>query len=715
MTPKRPQNILAEHSSEGPEGRAEEAEKLYLAAISGGGASHIRVKGTPGAGVSELLKQACDRLFSEQRFVIPFYFALRREDRTAREAANRFGYEFLLQAIAFRRNDPQLIATSPDVRELRKLAPLPDADWVNAICESLESGDSSLRAAIASPLRAAIETGLRVCVIADGLHNAAEIEGGREFVDCLSQLAASGSSTVILASRRNYAISQTAERSFFIDRPSIAAAAAIADKAARDLQVDITESVRDLVVAATGRRPGFIRSIVSAARDSGIDLTSYRNAARIYSSEITEGSIARSMREEVGEDPGLALALASAASTNAPFKIAALGERLGIGGDELRRLTDRLASSEIIDVAGETARISGDSALRDYLSLGSGRITRTAAAANIALRFLGNSPSLMAREYRREAAVGLRELLSAFDGRQIPRAAIDYRTFRDGYKGLSDAEIRTQLPVDVEQFTLPQIVQTSALADFAPQFADQLEPERSVAGVGFSDRSYRTDDEIVWIAAELDSKLEADPELVREWIERLDEAASQAGFARHRIWLVTPEGFSPGALELLAERGGIGSSRRQLGFLRAIVQGDVVDTSASEYEMVIPIGDETELIAVHAVEEVARRASFPAKAINQIKTALIEACINASEHSLSPDAKIYLKFASFDDRLVLTVSNRGLRLGDRVRETSPDAELSTDTRRGWGLGLMRNLMDDVRVESVDDGTRIAMTKLLPME
>jgi serine/threonine-protein kinase RsbW len=130
--------------------------------------------------------------------------------------------------------------------------------------------------------------------------------------------------------------------------------------------------------------------------------------------------------------------------------------------------------------------------------------------------------------------------------------------------------------------------------------------------------------------------------------------------------------------------------------------------------MVIPIGDETELIAVHAVEEVARRAEFPAKAINQIKTALVEACINAAEHSLSPDAKIYLKFASFEDRLVLTVSNRGLRLGDKVRETSPDAEISIDTRRGWGLGLMRNLMDDVRVESVDDGTRIVMTKHRPI-
>ena len=36
-------------------------------------------------------------------------------------------------------------------------------------------------------------------------------------------------------------------------------------------------------------------------------------------------------------------------------------------------------------------------------------------------------------------------------------------------------------------------------------------------------------------------------------------------------------------------------------------------------------------------------------------------------------------------------------------------------RRGWGLDLMRSLMDEVRLESVDDGTRIVMTKYVRSE
>ena len=51
------------------------------------------------------------------------------------------------------------------------------------------------------------------------------------------------------------------------------------------------------------------------------------------------------------------------------------------------------------------------------------------------------------------------------------------------------------------------------------------------------------------------------------------------------------------------------------------------------------MGEDTEMIAAHTVEEIARRHHFAPKAINQIKTALVEACINAAEHSQVPTAK----------------------------------------------------------------------------
>ena len=128
--------------------------------------------------------------------------------------------------------------------------------------------------------------------------------------------------------------------------------------------------------------------------------------------------------------------------------------------------------------------------------------------------------------------------------------------------------------------------------------------------------------------------------------------------------------------------------------------------------MVIPMGDDTELIAAHAVEEIARRHNFKSKAITQIKTALVEACINAAEHSLSPDRKIYQKFAVEDDKIIITISNRGVKIpSEKTAETATTIE-PDEGRRGWGLKLMRTLMDEVKFEQVDDGTRISMVKYL---
>ncbi|HMJ26506.1 MAG TPA: ATP-binding protein, partial [Pyrinomonadaceae bacterium] len=102
---------------------------------------------------------------------------------------------------------------------------------------------------------------------------------------------------------------------------------------------------------------------------------------------------------------------------------------------------------------------------------------------------------------------------------------------------------------------------------------------------------------------------------------------------------------------------------------------------------------------------------------NQIKTALIEACINATEHSLSPDRKIYQRFRVESDKLVVTVASRGVvpaslagRNGEQVE--GKDQKEDSKSRRGWGLKLIKTLMDEVEFERVDDGTQLRMTKYL---
>lgn len=121
--------------------------------------------------------------------------------------------------------------------------------------------------------------------------------------------------------------------------------------------------------------------------------------------------------------------------------------------------------------------------------------------------------------------------------------------------------------------------------------------------------------------------------------------------------------------------------------------------------MTISMDGDTEMAAARELEDLARRNGVPQKAITQVKTALVEACINAAEHSLSPDRKIDLRFAVGNGRIEVAVTNRGLRLADSQAVAEDE-----NARRGWGLKLMRSLMDDVRIEPTDDGTRIVMAK-----
>jgi serine/threonine-protein kinase RsbW len=315
----------------------------------------------------------------------------------------------------------------------------------------------------------------------------------------------------------------------------------------------------------------------------------------------------------------------------------------------------------------------------------------------------------MAKLYRRGSSLGVREVLGAFDGRRVPSLLLDYSKFREDFKGVADAEI-LEAAREAEKIVLPRIFFTTAASAFYQPISQIAESERSAIALGFESRNEDPNDEIVWIAAEIDSKLEAARDVAEFWCDRLEAAAFMCGFENCRIWLIAPEGFSPDALKLLEERNAYGSSRRQVDLLRRFLNAPAAtsaELAANEYEIVIPMDEDAELIAAHAVEEIARRHNLDTRSVNQIKTALIEACINASEHSLSPDRKIYQRFRVEDDRVVLTVSNRGLKLASRMPSDEP-----TEGRRGWGLQLMRKLMDEVTIEQVDDGTRIVMTKYL---
>src|SRR5262249_50396309 len=156
------------------------------------------------------------------------------------------------------------------------------------------------------------------------------------------------------------------------------------------------------------------------------------------------------------------------------------------------------------------------------------------------------------------------------------------------HKGNERDEIDSALDAETDLIRLPQVVHVADASAFAS--AVKLEERRSVVAHAFDAADYTDENEITWLAAEIDTKLEASRELTKEWCDRLKHLAHECGFKRVRLWLVTREGFSPEAEELLNRRDVYGSSRQQVELLTARIVSEAKTIEAGtpdEYEMVI--------------------------------------------------------------------------------------------------------------------------------
>jgi serine/threonine-protein kinase RsbW len=501
----------------------------------------------------------------------------------------------------------------------------------------------------------------------------------------------------------------------------------LVEMSARRNQVETNEPTRDLIAQQLNASPFFIHRLIQAAREAKTPLTSFVNCQRLYVDELLGGHIHRHFNrilEAAAPNPQtkkslLKMLFESAGGDAHKSSLWAWKKRLGVDAAEFERLVDALHVHELVNSSAAFIEVNTDSYmwtdyLRAHYRLEVSGERRAPVVATTLLESLKRAPQAMARKYRREAALGLRELIADFNCQRVPASLFHYERFAAVHKGEDTETVNAALDAESDLIRLPQIVHAAGCNAYSTSIS--CDGERCAVGHGFEAADYTDENQVVWLAAEIDSKLEASRELTAEWCDRLANLARESGFERVRLWLVAPEGFSPEASELLNTREAYGSSRQQVELLTARLAstGEAEEQSQpNEYEMVIPMGADTELIAAHTVEQIARRLNFGSEAINQIKTALIEACINAAEHSLSPDRKIYQRFRIDKDKLVVTVASRGIvpvGVAGRNGQQGDAKEEKEDGRRGWGLKLIQTLMDEVEFERVDDGTQLRMTK-----
>ena len=127
--------------------------------------------------------------------------------------------------------------------------------------------------------------------------------------------------------------------------------------------------------------------------------------------------------------------------------------------------------------------------------------------------------------------------------------------------------------------------------------------------------------------------------------------------------------------------------------------------------MVIPMSSNAELVVAKAVEQIGKNMNLDAEFLNYLQLALIEVCINAIEHSGSYEKKIFLKFITRPDKLEIIVENSGRPFSlESLKEVPVEEKMRLGMKRGWGYKLVHKIMDSVKVERVNDRTRVILTK-----
>lgn len=132
-------------------------------------------------------------------------------------------------------------------------------------------------------------------------------------------------------------------------------------------------------------------------------------------------------------------------------------------------------------------------------------------------------------------------------------------------------------------------------------------------------------------------------------------------------------------------------------------------------ELTLPMVPDVEISAVHAAGELARALGMTEDNIDEMSHAIIEACINAREHSCCTDQRIYLRFVGSNEqhdspKMEIWITDHGRGFDPAEARSRRQKAPSAPKKRGWGLQIIEAHMDEVEILTGAGGTTIRMVK-----
>jgi serine/threonine-protein kinase RsbW len=126
----------------------------------------------------------------------------------------------------------------------------------------------------------------------------------------------------------------------------------------------------------------------------------------------------------------------------------------------------------------------------------------------------------------------------------------------------------------------------------------------------------------------------------------------------------------------------------------------------------LPVVPNVELVAAKAVETVGGALGMDQTGIEAASVAIVEACLNAMEHGGGQMVvRMSAEGPAGKPSLVIEVEDQGAGFDpDKAPRNSASRVHGCTSKRGWGLTLIRELMDEVQIQSNPGQTLVRMRK-----